>query len=86
MAREILRAKDAPNDGVRRLRELLRFQSAAQVATRLACDATAIRRWSRGDRTPTPESRSAMQEKLGIPVEAWEITTDDDAAVTRPMG
>lgn len=85
MARSILRAKDAPNDGVRRLREMLRWQSAAQLARKIGCDATAVRRWARALRTPTPEWRVILQTALGIPLEAWEITPDDDAAVTRPM-
>lgn len=86
MARKILRAKDAPNDGVRRLRELLRYQSAAQLAERLGCDHTAVRRWSRAARTPEPTWRDRMFDVLGIPVEAWELLPDEDAAVTQPRG
>lgn len=86
MPRIILRARDATNDGVRRLREQLRFQSAAQIARRLASDATAVRRWARGARTPGPEWRSRMREVLGIPVEAWELLPGDDDAVTKPAG
>ena len=84
MARQILRAKDAPNDGVRRLREQLRYQSAAQLAERLGCDHTSVRRWSRAIRTPTPEWRDRMSDVLRIPVEAWELGIADDSVVTQP--
>ena len=86
MARTLLRAREAPNDGIRRLREQLRYQSAAQLATRIGCDATAIRRWARAIRTPGPEWRDRMREVLGIPIDAWELLPEDDSAVTQPIG
>jgi ribosome-binding protein aMBF1 (putative translation factor) len=86
MARKILRARDAPNDGVRRLRELVRFQSAAQLAKKLGCDSTAVRRWARATRTPEPEWRDIMRKQLGIPLASWELEADDDDAMTRPAG
>ncbi|MDX6479495.1 MAG: hypothetical protein QOG85_5 [Gaiellaceae bacterium] len=82
MPREILRAIEAPNDGVRRLRELLRFQSAAQLALRIGSDPTAVRRWAHAKRTPTPQWRQQMETVLKIPVYAWE---DDDALTTRRL-
>lgn len=72
MARKLLRAIDASNEGVRRLRELLRTRSAATLARKLACDSTAIRRWAREDRMPTAEWREALERELGIPRGAWE--------------
>lgn len=86
MARQILRASESPNDGVRRLRELLRYQSAARLAMRLGCDSTAVRRWARGARTPSPAWRERLYDVLGIPVESWELVASDDDAVTQPRG
>lgn len=71
-ARKVLRAVDASNEGVRRLREILRSRSAAVVAKRLGCDSTAVRRWAREERTPTPEWRKVLDEVLGIPESSWE--------------
>lgn len=70
--RKLLRAIDASNEGVRRLREVLRSRSAAVVARLVGCDATAIRRWAREERTPTAEWRTVLHSELGIAESAWE--------------
>lgn len=70
--RRILRPNEASNDGVRRLRELLRSKSAVTLARALACDPTAVRRWAREERAPGPEMRDAMEKYLGIPMTSWE--------------
>lgn len=84
MPRKVLAAIEAPNDGVRHLRELLRFRAAAQVALRLGCDATAVRRWAKGDRTPGPAWRDRLSNVFGIPSRAWEEPPGDDELPTVP--
>lgn len=72
MPRSIEPADAASNDGVRHLRELLRYRSAAQLALRLGCDATIVRRWSRGMHTPNAKWRDRLANVFGIPLRAWE--------------
>lgn len=72
MPRVLRRAEDAPNDGVKRLREVLRRLSATIVARRIDRTAATVRRWASATRTPDPDSRDKMEQNLGIPSGAWE--------------
>ena len=73
MARKLLRADDAPTEGARRLREMLRTKTLAQLARKTACDLSAVRRWAVGERTPSGAFRERLHDALGIPEQAWEI-------------
>lgn len=69
------------------LREHLRLRSAAQLATKLGCDAKTVRRWRLGEAMPLPIWRERLCDVIGIPGEAWELelTIDDDRdALTEP--
>lgn len=87
MARRILSANDAPNEGVRRLCQLLRYQTAPQLARRIGTTGRTVNRWANAEVTPSVESRAEMAKPppygFGIPLEAWEIGPGDDTAATR---
>lgn len=72
MPRVLLRAEDAPNDGVKRLREVLRRISATIVGRKIDRSPATVRRWARAKRTPDAASRDLMEQNLGIPSGAWE--------------
>lgn len=75
----LLAPEDAPNDGARRLREMLVRKTQSELA--VICDASgefvtsvapgAIGAWARGDRRPIRELRVAMERAWGIRAAAW---------------
>jgi len=79
-ARVLLSASNAPNDGVRLLRELLRTRSLDQIARPLGCRRTSVHGWARGAHLPTPAWRERLEKIWGIPVASWE------ARVHRSLG
>lgn len=77
--RTIHRAEDATTEGMRLLRIVLRRQTAARLAKRLACTDAAIRLWARGARTPGATMRDVLERELDIAAEAWELEPTVDA-------
>lgn len=77
-ARHLLRPDDAPNEGARRLRELLRTRTFGQIARKLGCDLSGVRRWAVGTWNPDRRMRERLWEEFAIAVEVW-----DEPPITR---
>jgi transcriptional regulator with XRE-family HTH domain len=67
-----LRPIDAPNDGSRRIRELLKRLTSGQIAQKLLCDISTVCRYAQGRRSPERAVRQRCDEIYGIPIGSWE--------------
>ena len=83
MPRKVLPVEEATNDGSRALRELLRRLTFGQLAKRLTCTPSTVRKWAKELRMPTAAWRERMFLLLDIPLGAWERFTGVSAAITR---
>jgi transcriptional regulator with XRE-family HTH domain len=64
------------NEGSARLGEAVeKFGSIRGLAKELGQDYAAVWRWLNGERVPEYHSRKAIQDSLGIPMEAWDLET-----------
>jgi transcriptional regulator with XRE-family HTH domain len=76
--RELFLPHEAPNEGARILRELLRRQTFAAIARRLRCDESAVRAWARGTGKPSHLLRARAADVLAIPERSWDEPRSSD--------
>jgi len=70
--RSLLSPETAPNEGARKLCEILGRMTFTAVARRLACDPSGVRRWALGEWKPDRRSRVTLRDKLGISTTSWD--------------
>lgn len=70
--RELMRPNSAPNDGARRLREVLLRRTQRSVALTAKIGANTIGQYARGDRRPEPDNRAQLEIHFGIPPTSWD--------------
>lgn len=75
----LLRPSEAPNAGARRLREILKTRTYAQIARKIACDLSGVRRWALGDWCPDRRRRMLLEEHFDIPFESWDVLLEKAA-------
>lgn len=72
---------DAPNEGVRMLRELRLRLTYGAIARKVGCDERAVRMWTAGTHFPRADLASRLRDAFGIPLEAWARPGHDVVAV-----
>jgi hypothetical protein len=76
---------DRCTEGRRQLLAILQRSTRAKVARLIGRCRAAVGFWASGEKLPEYASRKVMEEKLGIPMGAWDQEAVEVAALPLPL-